>query len=119
MRVLQVIETLGRGGAEQSLLNLLPALRDTGVEVEVAYLFGRDELAADFEEKGILLHSLKLPGRWSVRAGRRALGELIRRERRAGHGGFVSPSGVREFSGEHGCQKVTQSLDEMAGSPPT
>lgn len=38
MRVLHVIDTLGVGGAEQMLVNLLPALKQQGHDVSVAVL---------------------------------------------------------------------------------
>lgn len=38
LRVLVVIDTLGPGGAEQSMLGVLPGLRDVGIQPEVALL---------------------------------------------------------------------------------
>ncbi len=64
IKVVHLIESLGRGGAEQSLLNVLPALREAGVVAHVLVLDGstaaRRELAPAFRSQGIavdFLHS--------------------------------------------------------------
>lgn len=75
MRILSVIETLGRGGAEQALLNLLPALQTRGHICEVAVLFPPYDLAVDFEACGIRVHRLGLSHRWNLVQG---VGRLLR-----------------------------------------
>ena len=57
IKVVHLIESLGRGGAEQSLLNVVPALREAGVASRVLVLDGstatRRELAPAFRSQGI------------------------------------------------------------------
>jgi glycosyltransferase involved in cell wall biosynthesis len=67
LRVLQLIDSLARAGAEQSLASLAPHLVEQGVDLHVAYLVERDGLRREIETYGIPVHSLAGPG-----AGRRA-----------------------------------------------
>ena len=53
MNVLHVISTLGRGGAERQLLDLLPALARRGIVSRVAYLKGDGALEAAFRARGV------------------------------------------------------------------
>lgn len=73
MKTLHVIESLGRGGAEQALVNLLPALRDQGVESEVLALKGPLDLRSDLESAGIRVHSLDRFPKWRLKEGARAV----------------------------------------------
>ena len=66
MKVLFLIESLGRGGAEQVLANTLPELQTLGCECEVATLFERHDLADQLERKGIAVHRLNLSYKWNV-----------------------------------------------------
>jgi len=66
MKVLTIIESLGRGGAERVLVNTLPYLKQLGVDCEVAILFKRDDLANELEEKGIRVHRLNLSNKWNI-----------------------------------------------------
>ena len=77
VRVLHVIESLGRGGAEQALVNLLPALREEGVDCEVAALWPPYDLAQALEDRGIPVHRLDVGRRASVLRGGNALARLI------------------------------------------
>jgi glycosyltransferase involved in cell wall biosynthesis len=79
MRVLHVIESLGRGGAEQALVNLLPVLQGRGCDAEVAALWPPYTLRADLENKGIRVHGLDVAYRWNAASACRRLGEVIRR----------------------------------------
>lgn len=54
LKVLHIIKTLGLGGAEVNLLNLLKAIDPNGFELHVAYSFG-GELEPRFKEAGIPL----------------------------------------------------------------
>jgi glycosyltransferase involved in cell wall biosynthesis len=65
--VLQVIDTLARAGAEQSLAALAPHLVAEGIDLRVAYLVERDGLRGQIEEAGVPVVSLASPG-----SGRRA-----------------------------------------------
>lgn len=77
--VLHVIDTLGRGGAEHALVNLLPAIKAKGANVHVAMLRGPDTLAGDLEAKGVNVH--RFPGfkQWNLRKGARELNRLADR----------------------------------------
>ncbi len=77
LKLLVVSETLGRGGAEQALVNLLPVLRQRGCECEVAALYPPYPLAAELEETGVRVHRLDLSHRWNVAQGVRRLLRLL------------------------------------------
>jgi glycosyltransferase involved in cell wall biosynthesis len=80
MKILNIIESLTQvGGAEQALLNLLPALRARGLECEVAVLWPPYTLAADLEKHGIKVHRLDIPHRWAVIKGTLKLAELLKK----------------------------------------
>ena len=66
MRILFVIDSLRIGGAETSLLSMVPSLRNLGAEVHVAYLRDRTALAPGFVQAGATLHPIAL-GRNRVR----------------------------------------------------
>jgi glycosyltransferase involved in cell wall biosynthesis len=66
MKILHIIETLGRGGAERGLVDLLLLLRSHGIECEVAALYGPYTLASELEKQGIRVHRLDLSHRWSI-----------------------------------------------------
>lgn len=68
IRVLCVIETLGRaGGAEQLVFSLAPELRKLNVEVEFVDLFSwPDDLGRDLEDMGFRVHRLNISHRWSL-----------------------------------------------------
>lgn len=72
IRVVQVIDSLARAGAEQSLAILAPHLVAEGVDLHVAYLVERDGLRSEFEAAGASVVSLAEPGagrrRWLARA---------------------------------------------------
>lgn len=65
-RVLTVIETLGRGGAEQALVNILPTLQLDGYQCEVAALNPPYTLADTLRAKGIVVHELGIGHRWNM-----------------------------------------------------
>jgi glycosyltransferase involved in cell wall biosynthesis len=69
LRLLVVSESLGRGGAEQALVDLLPALQQLGCSCEVAVLHEPDTLAGELEQAGIPVHRLRLTHRWMVPQG--------------------------------------------------
>ena len=72
-----MIESLGRGGAEHHLTDLLPILARRGVESEVASLMTPYDLAPALEERGIPVHRIDLPHRWHAPgAVRRLLGTI-------------------------------------------
>lgn len=58
LKVLQLIDSLARAGAEQSLATLAPHLVAQGIDVHVAYLVERDGLRPEIEAADIPVHSL-------------------------------------------------------------
>ncbi len=64
MRILHVISTLQMGGAEHLLVDLLPALRDQGNEVELLLINGaRTPFYTELEQRGIVIHHIQERGR--------------------------------------------------------
>jgi glycosyltransferase involved in cell wall biosynthesis len=65
-RVLFVIESLGVGGAEQSLVNIAPALQARGYRCGVVALWPPYTLAEALEQRGIDVFRLDLGHRWNL-----------------------------------------------------
>lgn len=59
-RVLHVIDSLGRGGAERQLLQIASYLAAQGVDQSVLHLFRDDSLASDLRAHGVEVHGLGL-----------------------------------------------------------
>jgi glycosyltransferase involved in cell wall biosynthesis len=78
MKLLFLIETLGRGGAEQALVNILPELKAQGIQCEVAFLRGSSELESEIRALGIRVHSLNLSHGWNLPEGLLKLRRLIK-----------------------------------------
>jgi glycosyltransferase involved in cell wall biosynthesis len=66
IKLLTLIETLGKGGAERVLVNTLPELQKLGINCEVAILFKEDDLVKELEDKGIKVHKLNLSYKWNI-----------------------------------------------------
>lgn len=79
LRILTVIETLGVGGAERGLVDLLPVLAGRGHACEVAVLHGPLDLRTELSAKGLTTHDLGLRHRWDMERGIRRLSRLSRR----------------------------------------
>lgn len=79
-KILCVIDSLERGGgAEQLLVDLLPAMKNRGMDIEVAALFRRPaDLAPKLEQSGITVHRLNLAGPFSLLDATRKLRALVR-----------------------------------------
>lgn len=77
MKILNVIESLGRGGAEQALVNLLPTLCNRGIKCEVAVLWSPHSLVTDLEKQGISVHCLNIRHRWSILAALSKITKLL------------------------------------------
>ncbi len=60
MRVLHVITTIDRGGAENHLVELITGQRKQGLEVSVAYMKGKGYWREYFESIGVRVFSLKM-----------------------------------------------------------
>lgn len=80
MKSLHVIDSLGRGGAEQILAVLLPELRRQGQYVTLAVLGGAMDLAPEIESEGILVHKMRPRHRWNLFGLAREVARLIQRE---------------------------------------
>lgn len=62
-RVLHVITSLATGGAEKLMVDLLPRLRDRGLDVELAVFDGtRTSFMDELESRGITVHKLAIGG---------------------------------------------------------
>jgi glycosyltransferase involved in cell wall biosynthesis len=79
-KLLSIIETLGKGGAERVLVNTLPELQKLGIDCEVAVLFKKDDLAKELESQGIKVHILDLSYKWNILEGTYKLLKLIKKE---------------------------------------
>jgi glycosyltransferase involved in cell wall biosynthesis len=93
MRILHVIESLGHGGAEQVLLNMLPEVQARGHVCEVATLWpihkpgqrpnprSTRSLQGDLERRGVRVHRLPwtYTRRWSLISGAARVASLARR----------------------------------------
>ncbi len=79
MRILFAIETLGHGGAEQLLANLLPKLQGRGHACEVAALLPPYDLGPELESSGITVHRLNLSHRLNLVQGISKIASLCRR----------------------------------------
>ena len=81
MRILHVIDTLGVGGAEQMLVNLLPSLVDDGHDVAVGVLRYPMTLQPALEARGVRVEKLSDPGsKWNVIRGAGSVANLVRAE---------------------------------------
>jgi glycosyltransferase involved in cell wall biosynthesis len=81
MKVLHIIDSLGRGGAEQVLVTLLPELRQQGLDVALVVRGGRMDLATEFEKQGISVYVLKNRHRWNLIGTARELSKIVVREK--------------------------------------
>lgn len=83
MRILNVIESLGGGGAEQVLVNVLPELQARGHTCEIVALWPPYTLQGDLERAGVRVHRLNWSygRRWSMAGAVTRLVRLVRRRR--------------------------------------
>lgn len=81
LRVLTVIPTLGRGGAERQVANLVRGSRPDDLEHIVVQLSPPADFAADIREAGGRVIDLGLSGRRPIVRAARAVAGIIRRER--------------------------------------
>ena len=75
LRILYLIDTLAVGGAERSLAATLPLLSHT--HSTVCHLFPGDHLRPQFEDAGIRVISLNLPGDYPLIPAWRAIRRLV------------------------------------------
>ena len=69
MKILHVIDTLGRGGAERLLVMLTPELVRQGHEVAVAVRTGPYDLQPELEARGVPIIRLRRHHKWNLIAG--------------------------------------------------
>ena len=79
MKVMLVIDSLGRGGSEQSLVYLLPEFLKLGHSVEVAVLRGPYDVQSDLQQSGIEVYRLDARNRWDLVRSARQLAMLVAR----------------------------------------
>ena len=81
MNILHIIPDIGQGGgAEQVLVNLLPALCSRGLNCEVAALWSPYSLAPKLESQNIQVHRLNISSRWSLIEANFKLNKLLRQK---------------------------------------
>lgn len=66
MRVLFLVRSLGRGGAERQIVELAAGIRGKGCEAKVVAFYGSGELDADLRAKGIEFGALDKRSRWDI-----------------------------------------------------
>lgn len=79
MKVLHVIDALGRGGAEQLLVTLLPELQRQGVGAMVAVRRPPLDLVPALEQAGIEVHQLAPRHRWNLIGAAREIARQARK----------------------------------------
>lgn len=81
LRALHVIDSLGRGGAEQMLVTLLPALAAQGCAAQVAVLRAPYDLQPALEARGIRVHRLPKSGKWNLPRRARAIARIAQEQK--------------------------------------
>jgi len=66
VRIVHVIDSLGLGGAEQSLLNLVKGLKRPNIEIVVVPLFKNHVLRPAFIEEGIEVADIRFGHKWNL-----------------------------------------------------
>jgi glycosyltransferase involved in cell wall biosynthesis len=94
MKILFLIRSLERGGAERQLAGLARGLWERGHEIVVAVFYEGGALEADLAGTGVALRSLAKRGRWDIPAFLGRLVRLVRCERPDVLYGFLVDSNV-------------------------
>lgn len=81
MKILLLVRSLERGGAERQVVTLARGLRDAGVDVSVAVFYSGGVFEQDLARAGIPLLFTKKSGRWDVLSFAARLANLVRKER--------------------------------------
>lgn len=81
IRVLHVITTLGRGGAERQLVNLVRNTQNSEVHHTVCYLHPPGDFAAELEQAGHEVTCLDVPPKWPWLLAAPRLRSLLRAQR--------------------------------------
>jgi len=77
VKILHVIDTLGRGGAERLLVMLAPELVRQGHEVAVAVRTEPYDLQAELEARGVPIIRLRKRNKWDLIGGARAIARAM------------------------------------------
>lgn len=77
MKILHVIETLGRGGAERLLVMLLPELARQGIDVAVAVRGAPYDLQPELEKAGVVVIRLPKRHKWNLITGARDIARAM------------------------------------------
>ncbi|MDZ7817335.1 MAG: glycosyltransferase family 4 protein [Aliarcobacter sp.] len=77
IKLLSIIESLGRGGAEHLLVNNLCELKKLGMDCEVITLFSDNQLAVELEKVGIVVHQIFLSNKWNIFEGIRKIRKIL------------------------------------------
>lgn len=120
MKVLHVIESLGVGGAETLLVNLLPELQSQGDEVTLAVMRGPFDLRPALESQGVRVVVLQARHRWNLIGAARELAALVRSgEYNVVHAHLYFPAVVTALSRRLGLHRAAQvvSFHNLAYAP--
>lgn len=109
IKVLFLVDTLEVGGAELSLLEMLPRFK--GVEPVLCQLYPGDALKARFQDAGVQVVSLDLPGRYALRQAVGLVRRLVREQRPALlHATLMRADIIARIAGRLEGQPVVNSL---------
>lgn len=89
MRVVLLIRSLNRGGAERQLVNLAVGLHKVGISVTVAVFYAGGPLQRELEHAGVRVLDLRKSGRWDAIGFTSRLASFLRQERADVLYGFV------------------------------
>lgn len=78
IRILHLIDTLERGGAEQSLLEITARMDRTRFQPMVCAVYGGDALRPQFEAAGVTVHPLGLSAKYGFVRAARQVRRLVR-----------------------------------------
>lgn len=120
MKVLHLIESLGVGGAETLLVNLLPELQSQGDEVALAVMRGPFDLRPALEAQGVRVVVLPARHRWNLIGAARELAALVRSGGyEVVHAHLYFPAMVAALSRRLGLHRAVQvvSFHNMAYAP--
>lgn len=120
MKVLHVIESLGVGGAETLLVNLLPELQSQGDEVTLAVMRGPFDLLSALESQDVRVVVLRARHRWNLLGAARELATLVQSgEYNVVHAHLYFPAVVTALSRRLGLHRAAQvvSFHNLAYAP--
>lgn len=120
MKVVHIIESLGIGGAESLLVNLLPELRRQGDEVTLAVMRGPFDLRPVLESQDVRVVVLRARHRWNLIGAASELAALVRSGgHEVVHAHLYFPAVVTALSRHLGLHRAAQvvSFHNLAYAP--